>query len=488
MSIGDFKDKTVAGVILAAAVVFFNKGLSLISQIILAFYLSQDEFGLFGMILGAMSFVSAFQNPGLGRIHTQLQICNGPLFKKSFRLSLISSLIGAALLIFIVNTFYNNNKTLYLMSMIAAVTFPLIGIYSLLLSKIEIARNYQIIARYQVVSGFSNNFILIILAMTGLGALSFTVALLISSVLTMLYVYINYAKMNLPNDANLISCDVNKNHGYYHSVAWSFIGALLLSISLRGDYFVLGVTLSERDVGLYYFGFMLAANVGLLLSSALSSVLMPAFSNLKDLKIRGQMYIAGCRRILLVAFWLCFAAIVCIPFIVNTLWDGKWNDSILLCQLFLMTLPLKLLAPLSIAYLESLGKWKIKAFALLIDGLTLIGCCYVGVIYAGLIGAAIGAAAQRGTLGVITVYFSLKSIEGPTSKERYKFIYDIGFLQLLIFITCIIDINNIANGNLSYFLIFTMAVFYILYSSVFNRSLYISVVSTMFDVVKKRAV
>ncbi|MFT2090318.1 oligosaccharide flippase family protein [Paraglaciecola sp. 2405UD69-4] len=481
----NFKKKTAIGLALAAFVVVFSKMMSLSSQWILGFLLEPNDFGVYGLILGGMAFAGAFQSPGLGRLHTQFQSTKGKYWNISIKLSLIFSLIGAFVLVFISNTMYKSTQDLIIMSFIIACSFPLVGFYSLYSARLEVAKNYKAIATYQLISSLVFNCSVVLTAFLGFGAFSFALATLGAAIATASYVLVKRNKQYVNIETTELNVD---KPSYYSKVKWSLIGAFLLGFSLRSDYFVVGLTLDAYSLGIYYFGFMLAANIGVVLSQAMTSVLMPAFSSLTKKGGSETYYVNGCRKILLLAIIICFVAMLCISPFVSWVWEGKWDEAIPICQLFLITLPLKLLVPVSLSYLESLGKWKLKAYTLAFDGITVCIACYLGAFW-GLQGAAIAVAIQRGTAGlaslVLAHFLAIKKVGNSASLSLLK--------DILIFCVVVIIGCWLVNSKVSFLVQYSFTskliilfVSYLTFSFVVNRHIYKSLYRTALSLLFKR--
>lgn len=473
------KHKTFIGLMMAAGVVIGTKLLTLSSQWILGYYLEPEEFGEYGMILGVLAFVGFLQDPGVGRLHTQMQQTSGPNWHRSLMVTQAFAFIGGLLLILLVKLAYDSSDELMIMACFIAASFPLIAIYSLFKSRLEVANDYKTIAKYQLLSAVVYSFTVVLLAVLGFGSLSFAIAMFLAAAIVTAYVL-----LKTKYDHHVANIELQHKSQYFRGLLWAFIGSFVLGLSLRSDYFVVGITLTTRDLGIYYFGFMLAANVGLLLSQAMGSVLMPAFSSMNRNGSIDFLYINACRKMLVVAVVISLSGMAVLPYLIDWIWNGKWHESIVVCQLFLLTLPLKLLVPVSLAYLESQGNWKDRAICLGFDGITLAVFCWLGATYAGLVGAVAAAALQRGSLGLVTLFWSMNiAAKNPVGKSIRKLFSDV----LMYILTITLAMLAIYYLSLESYVpvIIIAALVYVSFGLLFSRDVYKSIYEIVMRVLRR---
>lgn len=296
MAVNSFRKNTLIGLVMAAGVVVGTKSMALISQWMLGFFLSPEEFGRYAMVLGAMAFVGFTQDPGIGRLHTQMRLGSGELWNVSRIFTQRLALAGSSGLVLIVLTAYDYNHELLSMVVIVALSFPLVALYSLLKSRLEILSDFKTIAQFQLISSAVFSIFVVFLAWYGMGGLSFAVATFFAASCVALFVFFKTKDLKRTTKLN-DDCDIGV---YRNKVLWTLLGSFVLGFSLRSDYFVVGVALDEAALGVYYFGFMLSANIGLVLSQAMGAVLMPAFSSVDSNAEVSDIYYKVCKKLLIV--------------------------------------------------------------------------------------------------------------------------------------------------------------------------------------------
>ncbi|MEM1445772.1 MAG: oligosaccharide flippase family protein [Planctomycetota bacterium] len=94
------------------------------------------------------------------------------------------------------------------------------------------------------------------------------------------------------------------------------------------DYAILGFFVSEAELGLYYFAFMMAAQSVELISTNVGNVLFPAFSKIIDEPVRRRsMFLRVCRVALGVGVPLVLLQAVCADAGVRALFESRWYDA-----------------------------------------------------------------------------------------------------------------------------------------------------------------
>jgi PST family polysaccharide transporter len=168
------------------------------------------------------------------------------------------------------------------------------------------------------------------------------------------------------------------------------------------DYLILGMFLPSSDLGYYFFGFVLVANVTGLLATGISQTLLPILSRIShDSREVSRQFFRISGAISILAGILCIGLIGLGPLGVHWVWGGKWDGAHFVILCIAAILPVRLLATVARVGLEARGKWLLCATLLMIEALILGVCAWFGAVWGGLQGAAVAVAVQRAFSGLV---------------------------------------------------------------------------------------
>ncbi|WP_426370552.1 oligosaccharide flippase family protein [Pseudocolwellia sp. HL-MZ7] len=462
--------------------VLISKSMSLLTQFFLGYVLSVEDFGVFAVITGLMALVSGFQDPGLGRLLVQKQNKFEKLFPLALLISLCFAVVGSITLL-VFSSFMgsdSNENNLFNLVIFISVTLPFMSLSSIFKAKLNIDLRFKDVSKIDTYNAIGYGLILMAFAYFGARAYSFIFAI----VFTYIFNFVSYWYLS---EIRVI----NKPNFKYFSEIWSgikwlFIGAFLLGAALRGDYLVLENIFTEEELGYYFFGFMLTANIGMLLSQGIQSVLMPSFSSIDDDKRVLNGFNRASAALVFLTGILCLGMVVFSPYLISYIWNGKWDSAILVAVVMAISLPLKMLSPLGGALLESKGKWRDRTIFLFIDAATLIMSAYLGGSYFGLDGAAYAVAIQRGTLGLSLYFKAAKELNYTfikTLSSVMSMYIPFGIVAFIFFYFNLVDLTMVKSSD--FFRLCVIGVLslfvYILLNLLFNK---VGVAETI-DVLKK---
>ncbi len=477
------------GMLWISVAVVISKGMSLITQVALGYLLSVEEFGVFALVAGIMAVSGGFQDPGLGKLLVQKQREFAKFFSLALFLSLLLSIFGGGVILVVAKLLNNNNEQgdyLNLLFLIA-LTMPLMSMSLIFKAKVSVDLRFKVISIADMVSAIGYGIAVVISALLGMGVYSFVIGIAVLNVFNFFY-YFRTAKIK-----EIKKPDVKLIGEIWNALKWLVMGSLLVGVSLRGDYLILGELLTEDALGFYYFGFMLTANLGLLLSQGINGVLMPSFSAMRgDINRMLSAFSRASSILVLSAGLLCLLMVVFSPFLVTAIWSGKWDQAIPVAILMAVTLPLRMLSPLGGALLESLGSWKSRVVFLFVDAASLILSALAGGWLLGLEGAACAVAIQRGTFGLALFYRASYELGQKFTKTFFSVIKY--YLPFLLTVSVIFywgegvykpEVSLLGFISLCYVSLFS-SIAYLLLSFIFNRSGMFEVCSIMSGFIKSR--
>ncbi|MDB4345887.1 oligosaccharide flippase family protein [bacterium] len=375
------------GVISFIASTIIVRFVSLIVQFILGWYLSANDYGIFGMATSLSIFVSCFQENGLRNFLVQ-KAASGEevegIKNEALFLGLALSVISACLLM-VVACFYaaqTDEPFLIMIALMLSVAGVIAFSVPILRSQISADLRFSDLAKVDTLRNSATHLFMIPFALLGFGPMSFVIH---RPFIRLMEVY-QYRRL-LPQCNVMLrvkEIDFRMVGRLAWQIRWIAFGAVLTALSMKGDYFILGLFVDARVVGIYFFGYQLTgAFANLVSGSVFSNVFMPAFSRLNNQPLRQlERFHRSLLSQLMLCFPVFFLAAVFVEDCINLLWNYKWSGSVLVAQLLLLALPLRLCSPLVRALFEAQGKWRKVA--------VMIGVNAVGVTSAALIGGMMG--------------------------------------------------------------------------------------------------
>jgi hypothetical protein len=134
----------------------------------------------------------------------------------------------------------------------------------------------------------------------------------------------------------------------------------------------------------YYFGYELIGQLGVLLSFNLQQVLLPILSKLNHDRVRQRDAIVRClRAVMLVACPACLGLAVVIDPLEQVLWRGKFAQAVPVVQVFGVFFPLRITFGLTMAVLQAQGRFKLWFHLTLVEGLGLMVAAGLGAATGG---------------------------------------------------------------------------------------------------------
>ncbi|WP_117196272.1 oligosaccharide flippase family protein [Rhizobium terrae] len=397
------------GMAWSSMTVILAKLMSVISQIILGYLLSVETYAVFAAATAALAFVSGFQNSGVGKVLIQRQDEFDDIAADFAGCAFYIGVVGAIVLVILGATLSAsyNMPTLLPVLIISAVTVPIISVNALYTARQSIELKFRSISYYSILSNLIYYGFLISSAY--LGAESFSVSL--ATLLSAIFVLIVYVR-RLGTFHIAFRLSFSRFVKILGSLKWTILSSYVFGFTQSGDYLILGIFLDKQQLGQYYFGFMLAANVGILLSLSISQTLMPIFSKIKDDNDRlKRAFLRASEIVNFFSSIICIGFVALVPEVVRFLWQGKWDASIFVAVAMGATFPMRVLASMAAVVLEAQGRWVQRTVLLLYDAVGIMAFAAIGVMWDSITGAAVAVAAHRGITGLVSFPIAMKEID-----------------------------------------------------------------------------
>jgi PST family polysaccharide transporter len=430
------------GMVWMSTSVILTKITAFLCQWGIAFFLEPHDFGLYALIVSFSAFVAGFLDSGINKLLVQRKDEFDYLAVPSLHLSLILSIFGSVILLLLGYLFidYYNEPQLFSLIAVLVIANPFFSAHAIYKAKINADLKFRHISLVDIFNAFIYSGILFGLAYFGAGPYSFVIALAISRVyLFVVYFYLCGSVLGKGHSS------LQKFIEILRDLKWLIASTFLLSLTLRGDYFVIGLSLDSTELGYYYFGFLITASFGLLLSQGVQGVLMPVFSSMQgNLSQMRNSLIRSSSTIILFCGILSITLIVGLPRLIDVIWFGKWNGSIFTAVLMAISLPIRMLSPLGGSVLVAKGSWQARTIYLGFDAITLLTAAFLGAHWYGLDGAAIFVCIHRVTFGLILFLRGFWELEAKiTEAIKYVYFKNAPFL-FVVFILLYLDFVNLS--------------------------------------------
>lgn len=375
------------------------KSAGLGSQFVLGWILTPDHFAVYAIAVSLSGLVGSFREGGVGKILMQRGEEYHRIAPSMLTVCLIFVTSAAAVTVAVApwaESFYGTPNLRGLMWVIA-VAMVLGAPKVILSSKAAIDHKFADIAKISCASSIVRHGSMSLLALAGFGPYSFVLPMVFVSI----YEWIAFRTLIGPLPSPSMGSRKD-SADLWSASGWLALMSLAVAIIQSGDYLVVGKLGDAHMLGIYFFGFTTAGAVALLLTSSLHSVLMPAFSKLKgDRRRQRHAYARAVRLLLLVTAPLCVGVTLAVPYVVPVLWNGKWDEAIVVIQLLLIALISRILAPVGGAVVESQGRWRLRNIMVWSDAIGTLGAAALGTYTGSVIGLATVMAIYRALVGLV---------------------------------------------------------------------------------------
>lgn len=376
---------------------------SIVTQVVLGYLLLPEQFGNIAFLIGGMALIAGFIDTGISKFLIRSQHEIGRYRSSAIIITSGMAIIGGSLLLLYV--WLNKMPTeVWLAAIPISLCLPIFALSQIDKASLSIALELPCISRIEVGRSLLYSATLILMAYLGYGIVGFGLA----TAAGYCYTGLKY-RLAVQHRIKLLEFTTEQRAppiSLIWELRWLILTTFAMGFALRGDYVVLGGLINQAELGIYYFAFMLTANVGLLIAAGINSAFMPYLATksstpkeLRDFFLENSLAFIFVTSLLAGGF-ICLGGIF-----VKIIWQGRWDPAVLPAILLAITLPLKMLAPVSYALLEAQGMWKKRFTLIAADAFTMALAVAIGAKTTGFIGAVAALAFQRGIIGAV-IFFS----------------------------------------------------------------------------------
>jgi len=378
---------TSRGAVALASQVISTRLIVFATQLVLAYELSEEDFGSAGIAQAIAGVASVFVTLNIESVlikrKKHLNLWAPPAFWMTFCVGLLGSL--CVLLTGLFSNQVQDNKCLSLLLLILAISMPIRTIAAVPNAIITANLRFNALAIVGALSIVATSGLSICFAVLGFGAASLVlpipiVALLNIVILFWLSDFRPTFFMHLTRWRYLIQ-DTGRFWGV--QVIWTLFGQI--------DYILLAFFLSKKDVGEYFFAYMMATQAVRITSGNLYFVMFPVLTSMgSDYARQAQAAIRTCRTIPILLVPACLAqAIFCYP-LIDFLYPNKWETAATIVCILSAGLSVYPVSFIGEALMHAQGRFR-EYYILMAFSLTLfVLCVTIGANFLGVTGAALG--------------------------------------------------------------------------------------------------
>lgn len=382
-----------------------SKVVSLLGQLVLAYLLAPEAFGLFATAMAITSLTAIIQELGLREMLIRKRRVFNRWASSAVWLALtLGSVAGGALLIaspFLADL--KGDERLLPMLVALALSIPFWGGATPFSAAIERDLRFSLSATIQF--GFASLLIVlqVALALAGLGPLAFVLPRLLVGVVRFFTLWRLSGVRLLPRpDMRLWRVLVRDGLPLTFST-------LLDTIVRQADYLILGFFVTDAVVGFYYFAYNQSTQVAQLLMLNLNRVLLPGLSTLShDVTRQVRAFLKAIGVLAIVCTPLCLLQGALAGPVLRLLYADRWADSIPLLQILSVALAIAIVGWPSASLLLAQGRYKTKLALSAIGATCFVGAVTLGAWLDGAVGAALGVAAYRVALDPLRLYVATR--------------------------------------------------------------------------------
>src|SRR3954466_4536817 len=342
------------GVVYLFASLSTAKLINCAAQVVLAYLVSPDDFGVVGLAYTITTFIQVIEQAGVGDVLVQrknFRFWVVPAFWLATGMGLLSSvlIVAAAPL---ASAVYRNEQLFWILLILAPSSIPNAF---MAIPRAQMSRDLQFraLAMVNLASLTMRVVLTVMFAAMGLGAFSFVIPVPIVNIVTAAFLW---WWVRPPWS---LSPQLKKWRFLIGDSTRILIAELQRAFIDQSDNMMLGLFRSVREVGLYVFGFNFSIQILQLLVFNLMNVLFPALTKLnKQPQLQYQGFMKAQRILAMVGISSCLLQAAVAGPLTYLLLKPKWLPSIEVMQILCIGMALRMVGGSAYALLKSQGRFR----------------------------------------------------------------------------------------------------------------------------------
>ena len=354
VAVGSLSAKTTTGLAGLLLNTVVQKGLGFASQMMLAWFLTPEDFGLVGMAYTFSAFATVLSAGSVKDVLVQRQEELDDLVNPAFWLSVVMGLGSVCIMAIcapLSARWYDNRTVAGLVLIMAAIAIPT-AINVVPNALLEIHMRFKAVTALSLLASILLPLMTVGMAWAGGGAYSLVVPRLL------LMVLVAGLAWKISGMRIKVAPEFRKWRSLIGSTTLVVLFGFVCSLIPQMDRIALGRFHGEKVLGLYFFAFGLSSQIGSMLSVNLVTVLFPAISKLRDEPQRqvGAVLRAS-RCIALVGIPLCLLQAAVARPSLYAIFPARWNDAAPILTVLSFSLACLLVVLPSHSLLRATGKF-----------------------------------------------------------------------------------------------------------------------------------
>jgi len=333
------------------------KAVTTVGQIVLAWYLVKEDFGLAALAYTFSVIPVLIQQGGIREVLIRRHAHFDRWANAAFWMSMVLGLAGGVAMAAIapIATHAYDEPRLMGLILIIAVLFPLDSLIIVPLASIYGSMRFRFAASLSLGQALLQTTLAIALARWGFGAYSLLIPRLFVAVASAIVCWTMAPVAIRPRVQfkrwRLLAGDGGR-----------VIAANACELALSyGGYFILSVLCDLEAVGLYYFAFTLSLQTFVLITQSLSGVLFPVLNTLHDHPARQtDAFLRATRVLAMIIFPACFLQAAVSDPAIRLLFDQKWIDAIPLLQALSIGMAMRGVGAPSVALFQAQNRFSAR--------------------------------------------------------------------------------------------------------------------------------
>lgn len=375
-----------------------SKLVNMAGQVMLAWLLSPEDFGLIGLAYTVTAFAALLQQAGLREIlihrHRHFDRWGNPAFWMSLTLGCVGA-VAMAIAAPVAAWMYEEPELIGLILVLAAVA-PFGGLDVVPDAYLTSELRFRYLAVVRWITAVGTMGLSVLFAHWKLGAYSFVLpqpiivgvrlALLWSAARVKIHRRPHFRRWRfLLNDSVLL-----------------FLAGFFVVLTWQGDYIVLGLMHDAKTVGIYFFAFNLSIQTMQVFTNNLTGVLFPALSKLQqDRQHQTGAFLRAARVLAIVGVPLCLVQAALAGPGIALLFNSWWYPAIRVLQLLSLGMAIRLVASPAGSLMQAQGRFGTYLVTSAINAVVFIGMVAGASFWSKGIEAAVNVAAA------VMLYFML---------------------------------------------------------------------------------
>ena len=400
------RHSALKGASYASVAVVASRGMSFVSQLIIGWLLAKDDFAIYALAVGVMSFTNAMVHGGANILMFQGADRIDRVLPAGMKLATIFDIgipIIIASLAWPIAQGYDTPELATILWIIAA-SFPLrlLGLPYRMRAAAE--GRFGDVSFSDICQSLIQQTLLIVFALCGFGAFSFVLGLPIVNIIDWLIL----RKRLGPAVPSVDPPDPLKT--LLKPAGMVLITSLGIALAVgTSENLILGKLASPMILAYYFFGFRLTSAISQVFGGSIRSVLIPSFAKIKNEPQRMQTAaIKASQTLFFLTIPLFYTLAFMVGPIMHFLWQGNWDNSAIVAFALILAVPNRLGLFLNRSFLEANGRWGTTAVLVWVDGLLLATAVILSATSNDLTTIAFSIAGYRAMGGLILSIIALK--------------------------------------------------------------------------------